>query len=101
MTEPAAAGAAAIVVSVVYALPDRYWSVEVRVPATATVGEALRAAALAVDGMEIAPDRLAVFGRPVTAATTLHDGDRIEILRPLVTDPKDARRQRAGAARRK
>jgi putative ubiquitin-RnfH superfamily antitoxin RatB of RatAB toxin-antitoxin module len=42
-----------------------------------------------------------VFGRPVTPASPLHDGDRIEILRPLVTDPKEGRRQRAVAARRK
>jgi putative ubiquitin-RnfH superfamily antitoxin RatB of RatAB toxin-antitoxin module len=96
MTEPAT-----IAVSVVYALPERYWSVDVRVPADATVDEALRIAALEVEGMEIAPDRLAVFGRPVTPASKLHDGDRIEILRPLITDPKDARRQRADAARRK
>lgn len=90
-----------IAVSVVYALPDRYWSADVRVPAVATVGEALRLAALDAPGMEIAPERLAVFGRPVTPASLLHDGDRIEILRPLAIDPKDARRQRAGAARRK
>jgi putative ubiquitin-RnfH superfamily antitoxin RatB of RatAB toxin-antitoxin module len=93
--------AATIAVSVVYALPDRYWSVDVRVLASATVGDALRAAALEVEGMVVAEDRLAVFGRPVTPASPLHDGDRIEILRPLVTDPKEGRRQRAVAARRK
>jgi putative ubiquitin-RnfH superfamily antitoxin RatB of RatAB toxin-antitoxin module len=93
--------ASTITVSVVYALPDRYWSADVRVPATATVGDALGLAALVVDGMEVAADRLAVFGRTVTLASPLRDGDRIEILRPLATDPKDARRQRAGPARRK
>jgi uncharacterized protein len=93
--------AATIGVSVVYALPDRYWTADVRVPATATVGDALRLAALDAPGVEIAEDRLAVFGRPVTPASALHDGDRIEILRPLLIDPKDARRQRAGGTRRK
>jgi uncharacterized protein len=96
MTEPAT-----LTVSVVYALPERYWCADVRVPATASVGDALRAAALEAPGVEIAEDRLAVFGRPVTLASALHDGDRIEILRPLLVDPKDARRQRAGTSRRK
>ena len=44
------------------------------------------------------PARLAVFGRAVTPETRLHDGDRIEILRPLLADPKTARRKRAETA---
>jgi putative ubiquitin-RnfH superfamily antitoxin RatB of RatAB toxin-antitoxin module len=39
---------------------------------------------------------LAVFGRAVTLATALHPGDRIELLRPLLADPKQRRRERAG-----
>jgi putative ubiquitin-RnfH superfamily antitoxin RatB of RatAB toxin-antitoxin module len=39
---------------------------------------------------------LAVFGRAATPATVLHDGDRIELLRPLLADPKQRRRERAG-----
>ena len=101
MTDVAPSTTGTIAVSVVYAMPDRYWSADVRVPATASVGDALRLAALEAPGMEIAEDRLAVFGRPVTFASPLHDGDRIEILRALTIDPKDARRQRAGPARRK
>lgn len=34
------------------------------------------------------------------AAYTLQDGDRLEIYRPLIIDPKAARRQRADKARR-
>ena len=40
------------------------------------------------------PLPLARFGRLVTPETVLADGDRIEILRPLLADPKDQRRQR-------
>jgi putative ubiquitin-RnfH superfamily antitoxin RatB of RatAB toxin-antitoxin module len=39
----------------------------------------------------------AVFGVRVDANAPLHDGDRLELLRPLLADPKDARRQRAAA----
>ena len=37
---------------------------------------------------------LGIFGKRVKDDTVLHDGDRIEIYRPLVADPKDARRKR-------
>jgi len=40
-------------------------------------------------------DGYAIFGINANASTLLHDGDRIELLRPLQIDPKDARRRRA------
>lgn len=54
----------------------------------ATVAEALALAAID------AP--VAIFGERVTPSRVLEDGDRVEVLRPLVADPKDARRRRAG-----
>jgi hypothetical protein len=84
-------------VEVVYALPDRYWSVRLELPAGATVSAALAAANIErlVDGVEIDPARLAIFSRPASPATVLRDGDRLEILRPLIADPKQSRRDRA------
>jgi putative ubiquitin-RnfH superfamily antitoxin RatB of RatAB toxin-antitoxin module len=38
-----------------------------------------------------------VFGVRATGETVLRDGDRLELLRPLLADPKDARRRRAEA----
>ena len=38
---------------------------------------------------------LAVFGRRVEPVDTVSEGDRIEVLRPLEIDPKEARRLRA------
>ncbi len=37
----------------------------------------------------------AIFGCATTLDAPLNDGDRVEILRPLQRDPKEARRQRA------
>ena len=37
----------------------------------------------------------AIYGRRVPLDTQLADGDRVEILRPLAADPKEARRRRA------
>jgi putative ubiquitin-RnfH superfamily antitoxin RatB of RatAB toxin-antitoxin module len=41
----------------------------------------------------------AVFGRRATTATPLHDGDRVELLRPLLVDPKEARHRRVAKKR--
>jgi putative ubiquitin-RnfH superfamily antitoxin RatB of RatAB toxin-antitoxin module len=96
MTEPAT-----VAIEVVYALPDQSWSMTVKLASPATVAHALQAARMQtqVPGLVIDPLRLAVYGRPVTPDTPLHDGDRVEILRPLLIDPKDARRRRAGKRR--
>ena len=45
--------------------------------------------------------RFAVFGRPVEPADEVSEGDRIEVLRPLVIDPREARRSRARRSRSK
>jgi len=84
-------------IEVVYALPDRCWRVQVDLPEGARVAEALAAADLPakVPGLVVDEAMLAVFGRTATPQTRLHDGDRVEVLRPLVADPKQARRERA------
>jgi uncharacterized protein len=38
---------------------------------------------------------VAIFGERVELIHVLASGDRIEVLRPLLADPKDARRRRA------
>jgi putative ubiquitin-RnfH superfamily antitoxin RatB of RatAB toxin-antitoxin module len=87
-----------IEVELVHALPEACDCLRLRLPEGSSVGDALRIAreqgfapAQAVD-----PACLAVFGRTAGLATRLHRGDRIEILRPLIADPKQRRRERAG-----
>ncbi|PJK12553.1 RnfH family protein [Lysobacteraceae bacterium NML120232] len=41
---------------------------------------------------------MAVFGKRASDTTVLHEGDRLELLRALVADPKQSRRKRAEAA---
>jgi len=50
--------------------------------------------------IDLARGRVGVHGRLVALDDVLREGDRVEILRPLVADPKTARRRRAQAARR-
>ncbi|TNJ34544.1 RnfH family protein [Arenimonas terrae] len=92
--------AAPLRIDVVYALPERCFRVTVELPAGATVADALAAADMPerVPGLVVDPARLAVFGNAATPQTPLHDGDRVEILRPLLADPKQARRKRAQTA---
>jgi putative ubiquitin-RnfH superfamily antitoxin RatB of RatAB toxin-antitoxin module len=45
--------------------------------------------------MEVNPDSIGVFGKKVPPEQPLLNGDRVEIYRPLIADPKESRRQRA------
>ena len=42
-------------------------------------------------------NKIGIFGRQCQGDTMLNEGDRVEIYRPLLTDPKKARRRRASA----
>lgn len=69
---------------------------QLQLPAGSTVLDALRAAGLA---RRLGAEQLdamvpALWGRVVTPAALLRDGDRLELLRGLVVDPKEARRLR-------
>lgn len=80
-------------VEVIRAWPRRHDSRQVELPVGATVADALAAAAF--DGEPHAA--VAVFGETVDADRPLADGDRVELLRSLLLDPKEARRRRAAA----
>jgi hypothetical protein len=47
------------------------------------------------DGIDLERNRIGVFAKPTTPDTVLRDGDRVEIYRPLIADPKESRKQRA------
>lgn len=83
---------ARIRVEVIQAWPRRHEAREVELPEGATVADALVAAALPHHGHAA----MAIFGETVTTEQVLRDGDRLELLRPLLLDPKEARRRRAG-----
>ena len=88
-------------VELLRAWPQGCESFRLRLPQGATVADALARAAAAGfrPAAEAVPGQLAVFGRLASPATALRDGDRIELLRPLLADPKERRRERAGRQR--
>jgi len=81
-------------VEVVYARREGTDVVTVQLPAGATVRDAVAAAGIAADSRA-----LGIFGKRVRADSPLADGDRVEIYRPLLLDPKERRRQRAARRR--
>jgi len=69
--------------------------VPVRVRDGETVAAAWRRSGLAAAEPGGQPPELAVFGARVPPDTMLRPGDRVEVLRPLEVDPREARRRRA------
>lgn len=88
-------------VEVAYARADRQWLLALVVPAGATAADALHASGLLVEcpELQVGEPVLGIWSRQVRADTRLVAGDRVEVYRPLVADPKTARRRRAARQR--
>ena len=86
-----------IAVQVCYAGLEATSLLLLTVPAEANVKEVLERSGIAARHPEIDINvcKLGVFGKLKTLESPLHDGDRVEIYRPLIADPMEARRRRA------
>ncbi|TDX17566.1 hypothetical protein EDF88_1852 [Buttiauxella sp. BIGb0552] len=86
-----------IKVEVVYALPEKQYLLKVRLAQGSTVEQAITASGILElrTDIDLAKNKVGVFSRPVKLTDTVNDGDRVEIYRPLIADPKELRRQRA------
>jgi uncharacterized protein len=83
-------------VTVVWATPGIQDMVPVSLPPGATVADAVAQSGLLEHyALDAARLRFAVFGRRAAADAPLGDGDRVEITRALIADPKESRRRRA------
>jgi putative ubiquitin-RnfH superfamily antitoxin RatB of RatAB toxin-antitoxin module len=89
-----------IEVELIYALPQAQIVQTLRVPAGATVAQAIEQSGILLRCPEITAQALPVgiFGKRVETKHVLREFDRIEIYRPLIADPKQARRARARRA---
>lgn len=88
-------------VEVVYALPERQMLYALDVEAGATVRDAIERSGVlsAFPEIDLARNRVGIFGKLAALSTPLRNDDRVEILRPLEADPKEARRKRAARGR--
>ena len=90
-------------VEVAYALRDRQALLAVEMEDGGTVRQAIQRSGILGQFPEIdlARAKVGIFGRTVSLDAPVRDGDRVEIYRPLIADPKNARRERAQRAPRR
>jgi uncharacterized protein len=98
-----------IAVRVVYALPDQQHQVPLEVPDGTTAWQAVELSGLLQQFSEIDPEtvRVGIYarlldgrGNPTAEQYQLANNDRVELYRPLIIDPKEARLLRAKRARK-
>ncbi|WBM71602.1 RnfH family protein [Buttiauxella sp. WJP83] len=92
-----------ITVEVVYALPEKQYLLKVRVAEGTTVEQVITKSGILElrTDIDLAKNKVGIFSRPVKLTDTVNEGDRVEIYRPLIADPKELRRQRAEKSAKK
>ena len=91
-----------ISVEVAYALPEKQRIVKLDVPQGTTALEAVTLSKLdeVFDELVVGPDlKIGVWGKATTVDRVLAAGERVEIYRPLLVDPKEVRKARAAKAK--
>lgn len=88
-------------VEVAFALPTKQTILTISVAADATVEQIIALSGILQQYPEIdlSQQKVGVWSRTVKLTDTVKEGDRIEIYRPLIADPKDLRRRRAEKAK--
>jgi putative ubiquitin-RnfH superfamily antitoxin RatB of RatAB toxin-antitoxin module len=83
-------------VQVCYATDTTTFLRALRLNAGATIADALDASGLAdvVPGIDLSVMAVGIYGKKKTMDTVLREHDRVEVYRPLIADPKHARRRR-------
>jgi len=90
-------------VEVAYALPEKQYLRQVSLPEGSTVEQAIIASGLLTlrTDIDLNKNKVGIYSRSVKLKDEVHEGDRVEIYRPLLADPKELRRQRAERSAKK
>ncbi|PHM46293.1 RnfH family protein [Xenorhabdus mauleonii] len=88
-------------IEVVYALPERQYLFNVKLSQGSTVEQAIVASGLLTlrNDIDLTKNKIGIYSRPAKLSDILEEGDRVEIYRPLIADPKEMRRKRAERAK--
>lgn len=91
-----------IQVEVAYARPDRQVILPVMLPAGVTIEQAIEQSGVLSEFPEIdlGQNKVGIFGKLSKKTAELRPGDRVEIYRPLLADPKEVRRRREAEGKR-
>lgn len=84
-------------IELLYALPEEQDLLSLSVEPSTTVEQAILASGILqrYPEIDLTKNPVGIFSKLVDLQHKLRDGDRIEIYRPLIIDPKEARRLRA------
>ena len=84
-------------IQVIYVNQNTQFLVDTELPEGASVQQAIKQSGLLEKHPNISLDKneVGIFGELVSLETVLHEGDRVELYRPLIMDPMEARRLRA------
>ena len=82
-------------VEVVYAIPENQLVLPVSLPSGATIDDAIAASGIAkrVPDLDLATSKVGIYGKVSKLDQVLRDGDRVEVYRPLIADPKAAKKK--------
>ena len=85
-----------IKVEVLYALPHEQTLLNVEVPQGTALSDALKISGILdkYPEIDLAVNKLGIFGKLSKPDVVLRDRDRVEIYRPLIADPKEVRKKR-------
>ncbi len=86
-----------IQIELIYALPNQQQLIQLEVVPDCSVKQAILQSGILEQYPEIdlENNKVGIFSQVCQLSDTLRDGDRIEIYRPLIIDPKEARKRRA------
>lgn len=92
-----------IIVEVAFAYAERHFLKKVEFDTPPTVQNAILQSGILEKFTEIdlSQNKVGIFSRPVKLTDTVENGDRIEIYRPLIADPKEIRRKKAAEQAKK
>ncbi len=90
-----------ITVEVAYAEAERQELLRLEVRLGTTLAEAVMSSGICerFKGVDMSEGNVGIFGQIKSPDTVLKPGDRVEIYRPMICDPKEVRRQRAKTAK--
>lgn len=88
-------------IEIAFALPTKQTLLALQVTAGSTIEAAIKQSSILTDYEEIDLDtnKVGIWSRTAKLTDVLNDGDRIEIYRPLIADPKEVRKRRAEKAK--
>lgn len=91
-----------ILIEVAYAAPEKQVIVPVKVKKGANVGDAIMQSGIldSFPDINLTLNKVGIFGKLAKLQSLLREGDRIEIYRPLIADPKEIRKRRAAAGKK-